>query len=188
MDVIGFLEERRNAEVQNRFKLNKLGRDFYRKVAEEIKKLENERTVLFKQGDYSGGTKKTLEIERAKRFFSEIVQMRIRKILKYIMGTKKPENMTPEEEAFYNQLQMSVNMFINTLLEGGSEEPIKKKENVDEERKVNYVLVRVSVPLFKLALPNRDLILKKEDVLYLPEKFFRILVGKDIVKEIKLER
>ncbi len=186
MDLISYLEEKRNVEVKNRSKLNKLERDFYKKVFEGIKKLENERAILYKQGDFNGVAKKTWEINRAKKFFSEIINMRIKKILTSIMWRKKLENMTPEEEAFYDQIKNSVNMFINALLEGEGD---KNKAEIEKEdiEKENYVLVRVVVPIFKLALPERDLVLRKEDVLYLPDKFFRILAGKGIVKEIKLK-
>ncbi len=180
------LEEKRNVEMKAKNTLGKLEKDFYKKVADEIKHLENERRILLNREDLDGVAQMTHKINRAKRFLAELITERVRKILKSTIWSKKLSNMTPEEEAFYEQIKASVDLFKNTLMEGGKEEEV---EEIEEEKKEEekYVLVRVIVPTFKLALPNRDLVLHKEDVLHLPEKFFRVLAGKGIVQEIKLE-
>ena len=180
------LEEKRNVEMKTKNKLGKLEKDFYKNVVEEIKRLENERKIFLQRGDPDGVARLTYEINRAKRFLAELITERVRKILRSTTWSKKLSNMTPEEEAFYEQIKASVDLFIGTLREGVVEkkEVVEEKKEIKEEEK--YVLVRVTVPMFKLALPDRDLILHKEDVLHLPEKFFRILAGKGIVQEIKL--
>ena len=179
------LEEKRNVEIKSKNALGKLERDFYKKVVEEIQGMENERKILLNREDLDGVTQMTHEINRAKRFLTELITERVRKILKSTTWSKKLSNMSPEEEAFYEQIKASVDLFINSLLEVGEEGEEEVSEEVKEEEK--YVLARVMVPIFKLALPDKDLVLHKEDVLHLPEKFFRVLAGKGIVQEIKLE-
>ena len=138
-------------------------------------------------------------IKKIQNSLENIVSLRVRKILLFSIWKEEREvkNLTPEEKILYLEVKNAVERHKSRVLgleemeeekipeEVGEEkrEAHEKVKEIQEERKEEYVLVRVKMP-FRIALPEGNLELRKEDVLHLPVKIFKILRKKDIVEEI----
>ena len=182
MDILEILEDKNRAEKKNKVSLTKLERNFYRKISEEISRLESEKKILFEKGDVDSLYQKMEEIKRVKKALRDLINIRLRKIiLAAFWENKRLKNMTVEEEAIYAEIRNIIDNFIREVFEVKKEEKAAEKK----EREERYILVRVLSPSFRIALPDRNLELKKEDVLHVPEKVYEILSKNGIVEKIK---
>ncbi len=169
---------------------------------DELEEMQIEAKNYFEKGDYEKGAKLNEDIMKARSSLEEIMDIRIRKILMAAVSeTIQVKNVTHEELAFYNDIKDMVDNFKNNIMrkevkeqppeivvEVQHEEKKEEKEEKREEKtEENYVLARVIANGVKIAMPDgRDLNLRKEDVLHLPEKIYRVLLKRDKVEEIKI--
>ncbi len=185
MSLLSELEKIKRAEKRKTNGLNKVKRNFYKEVIEEVGVLKKREKELLEKGDYKEALKLEEDIIKIERAFEELVNLRIKKIfLTTIWERKEIKDMTPEEIILYNDLKNAVDLFIGRI-HGQEEVPLeeKKEEKKEEEE---FVLVRVIAPHAMFALPNKDVTLRKEDVLHLPKRVYKILSKKGIVEEIKI--
>ncbi len=194
MSLLHRLEEIKREEKANKKELQKLERNFYRKVYEEIEEMRVEAKVLMERGDLDKAGKIMNDVKKIEKSFNQIITDRLRKILLFTIrsDTRSVKNLTPEEEVFYYEVKASVDRFKATVLERAEVvEPPKppKKEVVEEvkEEKTEeeYVLVR-ALSTFSFAYVDRNYSVRKEDVLHIPRRAFRILSKNNSMEEIKL--
>ncbi len=190
MSLLSDLEEIKRAEKRKTKGLIKIKRNFYSEIMEEIENLKKREKELYENRNFKEALKLEGDITKIEKSFEELINLRIKKIfLSTIWEKKEMKDLTPEEIILYNDLKNAIDLFIGRIY--GHEEPILKKEKNKEEKKTEeekeeVILVRVIAPHAMFALPNRDVSLRKEDVLHLPKKIYNILSKKGIVEEIKL--
>ncbi len=191
--LLNELEEIKRQEKSSRKELQKLKKNFYSDVVGKIEELRMDARIYMEKMDLEKAGKIMNEIKKIEKALDEIVTLRIRKILLSTLWKNEREvkNLTREEEIFYREVKDAIERHKNVIYKKESVSPFqekkeeeKKKEEIEKEE---YVLVRVKVHHMKIALPDKDLSLRKEDVLHLPKKIYQILLKNDAVEEIKIQ-
>jgi DNA replication factor GINS len=159
-------------EEQASTKLTKLPENFFEAVAQYIeKKLQTEK-------------KSTLEIKNIQMLVEDIFNRRERKILNLaIIGARTnipPENLLEEEKIFYEQL-------VNTIKKR-REEKLEKILKGEKKEFATLVVFKEDVPQFLGADEKMYGPFKKGDIARLPEENVKILLSKNVVEEVKVEK
>ena len=193
MGLLNELEEIKRKEKNKKKELEKLRPNFYGDVVKKIEEMQTQARNLVEKMDIREAGKLMDNLKKIQNSLENIISLRVRKILLFSIWRDEREvkNLTPEEKILYLEVKNAVERHKNRIM--GREEEVEEKEKEEaqvteelrEKKKEKYVLARVKIP-FKIALPEGDLELRKEDVLHLPEKIFNILSKKDIVEEIKI--
>jgi len=196
VDLLNELEEIKRREMSKKKELEKLKSNFYSDVIKKIEELHSQARMLVEKMDIEGAGRLMNKIKRIQNSFETIISLRIRKILLFSIWKEEREikNLTPEEKLLYLEVKDAVERHKNRVMGREEELPVKekparvppKKEEKAEKKEERYVLARVKIP-FTVALPEGELELRKEDVLHIPEKIFRILGKKYIVEEVRLK-
>jgi len=189
--LLNELEEIKRNEKERKKNLQKLRKDFYNDIIKKIEDMRMDARVYVEKMNIEKAGKIMDDIKKIENSLDELISLRIRKILLFTVWRSEREvkNLTKEEEAFYHEVREAIGRLKNNIyhIEKGSklEEKLTKEKKM-EEKKEEYVIARVKIPYMKIALPDKNLILKKEDVLHLPKKIYQILLKKDAVEEITL--
>ncbi len=203
--LANFIEELKRAEKRSKNSFVKLDSNFYKEVINELEELQVRAKQYFDEGNLERVGEITDELNRAKKAFEDLVDLRIRKLLKGVISpTVKTKNLTKEEMQLYTDIKSLISEFRDSVIHGAPphksevivEEPAvverapeeadesTTKKDIKEER---YVLVRVLAPKVRVVLPSgKILALRKEDVLHIPEKIYNILIKRDKVEKINL--
>ncbi len=181
--------------------LSKLPYHFFDLAEEHLRVLREQYTE--KAGNPSSTEALVLHdnIKKINKRLCQIYDLRERKIvlaaLNGISGSQPPKDMTPKELAMYNDIIQT----LKSYRECGSELPVEKQTTIVQPAPVKEVAskpVEEDIDKIKEAVPtclvrvleevppfvdvDRTYILKKEDVVTMPEKFARILSLKGAVK------
>ncbi|AGB03927.1 hypothetical protein AciM339_0024 [Aciduliprofundum sp. MAR08-339] len=191
MGLLNELEEIKRQERASKKNLQKLKKNFYEDTINRIEELRMNARVYMEKMDLEKAGKIMGEIKKIEKALDEIIALRTRKILLSTLWKNEREvkNLTKEEEVLYREVKDAIERHKNAIYRrevSPLQEKKEKERKVEEIEKEEYVLARVKVPSMKIALPDRNLILKKEDVLHMPKKIFSILSKNDAVEEIKL--
>jgi DNA replication factor GINS len=153
--------------------LTKLPENFYQKVMDYIK---------LKKRAEKEGRKVVTEIRNIERLVKAIFMKRERKIvdsaLKFFDSNIVPENMTPEEKKFFNQ--------IVEILKG-RRDGILRKILIGRE-KVKLIIFREDVPEFVGSDEKTYGPFKKGDIAKLPEEEMKVLVEQGLAEEFEIEK
>ncbi len=197
MGLLNELEEIKRREKEKKKELEKLRPNFYPDAVKKIEEMKAQARVLVEKMDIREAGRLMDSIKKIENSLENIISLRVRKILLFSIWKDEREvkNLTPEEKILYLEVKNAVERHRSRIFqrEENFEEEVKveaKPKRPPEQKKKddseNYVLARVKVP-FRIALPDGELELRKEDVLHLPEKIFSILSKKDIVEEVRLK-
>lgn len=191
MGLLNELEEIKRQERASKKDLQKLKKNFYEDTVSRIEELRMNARVYMEKMDLEKAGRIMGEIKKIEKALDEIIALRTRKILLSTLWKNEREikNLTKEEEVLYREVKDAIERHKNAIYRREIiplQEKKEKERKIEELDKEEYVLARVKLPYMKIALPDRDLILKKEDVLHLPKKIFNILLKNDAVEEIKL--
>ena len=193
MGLLNELEEIKRREKERKKELQKLKRNFYEDVIKKIDSFRVEARIYVEKMDIERAGRIMDEIKKIEKSLDEIIALRVRKILLFTIwkDERDVKNLTKEEELLYREVKEAIERHKNMIY--GREEIQQVERNIEkkveggkEEKIEEYVLARVKAPSLKIALPDRNLILRKEDVLHLPKKIYEILLKSDYVEEIKL--
>jgi DNA replication factor GINS len=150
-------------------KLNKLPEGFF----------ENVRTYLDKKGKIAQSKSDRWELDSAKRWLQDLLDMRERKLLMiaqaFVRSGVLPGEVTPEEQEFFDRLIEQIKDFHSTkkgILEG-------RKESLGS------VAFLQDVPKFIGVNMRNYGPFKKGDVANIPEANAKLLVEKEAAREIK---
>jgi len=213
--VAAHIKEIKRDEKRRKDGFSPIERNFYAEVRDELERLQIEAKKYFDMGDYENGGALTEEITKLKNSLEEIVDLRLRKILMATVSESiKTKNLTRDEMDFYNDMKLMVENFRKFLITGERGNvvveplPIQDETNNKNEERVevqeeetsknlettpqekineNYVLIRVVAPVTVALSGNRALVLRKEDVLHIPEMIYKGLLKRGKVAEIKIE-
>ncbi len=190
MGLLNELEEIKRKERENKKSLQKLKKNFYKEVVDKIEEMRVNARIYIEKMDIEKAGKIMDEIKKIEKSLDEIIALRVRKILLSTVWKKEKsiKNLTNEEEILYREVRDAIER-LHGIIYKKEEAPLQEKleeEKKKEEPAEQYILVRVKVPHIKIALPTKDLFLKKEDVLHIPEKIYKILLKNDVIEEIKL--
>ena len=193
MGLLNELEEIKRREKERKKELQKLKRNFYEDVIKKIDSFRVEARIYVEKMDIERAGRIMDEIKKIEKSLDEIIALRVRKILLFTIwkDERDVKNLTKEEELLYREVKEAIERHKNMIYGREEIQQVERKidKNVEEEKgeKIEeYVLARVKAPSLKIALPDRNLILRKEDVLHLPKKIYEILLKSDYVEEIKL--
>ena len=194
MGLLNELEEIKRKEKERKKELQKLKKDFYEDVMKKIDSLRVKARIYVEKMDIEKAGKVMDEIKKIEKSLDEIIALRVRKILLFTIWKDKRDmkNLTREEELLYRKVKDAIERHKNMIYGKKEiqqvESKIEEKEEEKKEKKKveELVLARVKAPSLKIALPDKNLILRKEDVLHLPKKIYEILLKSDYVEEIKL--
>lgn len=190
MGLLNELEEIKRNEKEKKKELQKLRKNFYADMIKKIEDLRMEARIYVEKMDIEKASKIMDDIKKIENSLDELISLRMRKILIFTVWKSEREvkNLTKEEELFYHEVREAIERLRSNIYRRDEGSALEKKlveEKKKEEGAVEeYVLVRVKIPYMKIALPEKDLVLKKEDVLHLPKKIYKILLKKDAVEEI----
>lgn len=193
MGLLNELEEIKRREKERKKELQKLKRNFYEDVIKKIDSFRVEARIYVEKMDIERAGRIMDEIKKIEKSLDEIIALRVRKILLFTIwkDERDVKNLTKEEELLYREVKEAIERHKNMIY--GREEIQQVERNIEkkveggkEEKIEEYVLARVKAPSLKIALPDRNLILRKEDVLHMPKKIYEILLKSDYVEEIKL--
>ncbi len=193
MGLLNELEEIKRREKERKKELQKLKRNFYEDVIKKIDSFRVEARIYVEKMDIERAGRIMDEIKKIEKSLDEIIALRVRKILLFTIwkDERDVKNLTKEEELLYREVKEAIERHKNMIYGREEIQQVERKidKNVEEEKEEKieeYVLARVKAPSLKIALPDRNLILRKEDVLHLPKKIYEILLKSDYVEEIKL--
>ncbi|ADD07835.1 hypothetical protein [Candidatus Aciduliprofundum boonei] len=193
MGLLNELEEIKRKEKERKKELQKLKRNFYEDVIKKIDSFRVEARIYVEKMDIERAGRIMDEIKKIEKSLDEIIALRVRKILLFTIwkDERDVKNLTKEEELLYREVKEAIERHKNMIYGREEIQQVERKidKNVEEEKgeKIEeYVLARVKAPSLKIALPDRNLILRKEDVLHMPKKIYEILLKSDYVEEIKL--
>ena len=186
VSLLSEIEEKKRRERNKMDELVEIKKNYLKNVIEKIEDMKVKRRELIKNNKTEEALKLQENITKIEKSLEEWINWRIRKIfLTAIWDKRKIKNLTPDESILYDDIMNAISLFMDRI--HGREEVIEpKKIAVEEKKEEKSILVRVVSPHAMFALPDRNISLKKEDVLYLPEKIFKILSKKGIVEELKI--
>jgi len=160
-------------EEQRGPKLTKLPKDFYKNVngyLQQKRKAENRKVIL--------------EMKNVERLIEDVFNRRERKILNQAIIAARtnipPENLTDEEKEFFDILVKSIKERRREVL---NEILAEKKEEF-----VSMVAFNEDTPEFVGADEKIYGPFKKGDIAKLPEENIKVLLERDIVKELKISK
>jgi DNA replication factor GINS len=160
-------------EEQESSKPTKLPENFFEAVAQYIeqkKKLEDKKSAL--------------EVKNVERLVEDIFNRRERKIINFaIIGARTnipPENLLEEEKEFYQKLV--------EIIKKRREEKLKKIFEGGKKEVTTLVVFKEDVPQFLGADEKLYGPFKKGDIAKLPEENVKILLERNVVEEVKVEK
>ncbi|VVB95283.1 Uncharacterised protein [uncultured archaeon] len=201
---------------ERKSKLVPLESDFYDKAAQQIRRLEDEKTKI----EDTYGTKYAIiedELKTSRKAFENIIERRTKKIITEASlraSSKQKEkqdidSMTREERAFYNRLLELMTEYRGEILEKVSNkkerkekqmipsQPVENRENkqndtASEGKKdisKEYIVVRLlkDIPTF-VGADGRNYTLAKEDVAVLSAVNAKALISRNAAVQIIVER
>jgi DNA replication factor GINS len=164
-------------EEQRIPKLTKLPDNFYQNVAAY---LQQKRKLVGTKDDRRGG----LEIKNIERLVEDIFNRRERKVLNQVIASARtdmsPENLTEEEEVFFNVL-------LNALKDRRDSMLKKMLEEVEEEF-ASLIVFKEDAPQFVGSDMKNYGPFKKGDIAKLPEENMRVLIERGIAEEFKVSK
>jgi DNA replication factor GINS len=183
-------------------KLNKIEPNFYKNIYSLFVDLnaEKERVVSTDITEYMEITKL---LDDAKKNFKAFFQVRFEKIAKYSVYDEIEEfiyNMSPEEKGIMRDLNEQMKNYYNDFigikkpeLEEREEEPEHREEVVEmpaaepEESHITeeQVCVRILKEQPPIAQPEGDYYLHKNDIIYIPSSFAKMLNSHGICQYIE---
>ncbi len=204
------LTDKLRDERKTRSKLVPLEGDFYEKVAEQIRELENEKRKS--QDPYS--TKYAIledELKTDRKAIENIVERRTAKIINQasLHSSSKPkeqreiDSMTPGEREFYNELLQLMTGYRSELMdrifskkEKQAAPQISRKNEPEEtgsegkkDISKEYIVVRLlkDIPTF-VGADGRNYTLEKEDVAVLSAVNARALINRNAAIQISVKK
>jgi len=189
--LLNELEEIKRNEKGKKKELQKLRKNFYAEVIKRTEEMRMDARIYMEKMDIEKAGKIMDEIKKIEKSLDELIHLRMRKILLFTVwkSERDVKNLTKEEEIFYHEVKEAIERLKNNIYRREEGSHLEKKlveEKKKEKIKEEYVLVRVKIPYMKIALPEKDLVLRKEDVLHIPKKIYKILLKKNAVEEISL--
>jgi DNA replication factor GINS len=164
-------------EEQRVPKLTKLPDNFYQNVAAY---LQQKRKMTETRDDRRGG----LEIKNIERLVEDIFNRRERKILNQVIISVRtgmsPENLTEEEDVFFNVL-------LNSLKDRRDNTLKKMLEKVEEEF-ASLIVFKEDAPQFVGSDMKTYGPFKKGDIAKLPEENMKVLIERGIAEEFKVSK
>jgi len=164
-------------EEQRVPKLTKLPENFYQNIAAY---LQQKRNLVETKDDRKGG----LEIKNIERLVEDIFNRRERKILNQAIISVRtgmsPENLTEEEDVFFNVLLNSLKDRRDNMLK-------KMLEEVEEEF-ASLIVFKEDVPQFVGSDMKTYGPFKKGDIAKLPEENMKVLIERGITEEFKVSK
>jgi DNA replication factor GINS len=164
-------------EEQRVPKLTKLPENFYQNIAAY---LQQKKKLIETKDDRKGG----LEIKNIERLVEDIFNRRERKILNQaiisVRTNMSPENLTEEEDVFFNVLLNSLKDRRNNTLK-------KMLEEVEEEF-ASLIVFKEDVPQFVGSDMKTYGPFKKGDIAKLPEENMKVLIERGIAEEFKVSK
>jgi DNA replication factor GINS len=164
-------------EEQRVPKLTKLPENFYQNIAAY---LQQKRNLVETKDDRKGG----LEIKNIERLVEDIFNRRERKILNQAIISVRtgmsPENLTEEEDVFFNVLLNSLKDRRDNMLK-------KMLEEVEEEF-ASLIVFKEDVPQFVGSDMKTYGPFKKGDIAKLPEENMKVLIERGIAEEFKVSK
>jgi len=213
--LLTVIEELNRAEKRKKNVFMPLERNFYRNMAKAFEEMQMEIEEHILKKEMERAVELSSELSKARNLYDEFLELRIRKILlAAVTPSMVTKNLTREELALYSDIKAVIENFKKSVLGeepiameevqpsaslsvGSShstpETPVSldnTSQNVKfikNEEPDSFVLVRVVAPTFRVAwVDGSNVTLRKEDVLHMPEKMYRILLKREKVVAIKL--
>ncbi|MCL4412275.1 MAG: DNA replication complex GINS family protein [Candidatus Thermoplasmatota archaeon] len=191
-----FLNSMVRLEIKN-IELTEVPSTFYKDVKNYLDDLRTRiETETIKKNSRTA-SRLNQEMEDSEGFLKRIVEQRISKILQARALSDKEMiegKLTPEEQIFYENLSNAVSDFSEELLKGEiilekneQKEKTEKPEVTDtkeekEEEKFSIVHILQDIP--DVSIMGRKLILRKEDIVTLPEKYADIINKQGLGKKL----
>lgn len=195
---ISSLENTLRQELRSK-ELTEVSEDFYKDVRKYIGELKEKIESETLKKNYRNISKVSNELEKAEEDLKKIVEIRASKILKARAENFKAAiegRMTLEEKIFYDSVSQLLKDHIESLITGKI--IISEKEKVSEKREVeeregegsysvanNFRVVYINKDTPTLVIDGKNIKLKKEDILTIPEKYAKILEAQGVAKIIK---
>ena len=183
-------------------KLNKIEPNFYKNIYSLFVDLnaEKERVVSTDITEYMEITKL---LDDAKKNFKAFFQVRFEKIAKYSVYDEIEEfiyNMSPEEKGIMRDLNEQMKNYYNDFI-GITKQEVEEKEEEPEQREEvqempppepeeshiteDQVCVRILKEQPPIAQPEGDYYLHKNDIIYIPSSFAKMLNSHGICQYIE---
>ena len=183
-------------------KLNKIEPNFYKNIYSLFVDLnaEKERVVSTDITEYMEITKL---LDDAKKNFKAFFQVRFEKIAKYSVYDEIEEfiyNMSPEEKGIMRDLNEQMKNYYNDFI-GITKQEVEEKEEEPEQREEvqempppepeeshiteEQVCVRILKEQPPIAQPEGDYYLHKNDIIYIPSSFAKMLNSHGICQYIE---
>ncbi len=183
-------------------KLNKIEPNFYKNIYSLFVDLnaEKERVVSTDITEYMEITKL---LDDAKKNFKAFFQVRFEKIAKYSVYDEIEEfiyNMSPEEKGIMRDLNEQMKNYYNDFI-GITKQEVEEKEEEPEQREEvqempppepeeshiteDQVCVRILKEQPPIAQPEGDYYLHKNDIIYIPASFAKMLNSHGICQYIE---
>jgi DNA replication factor GINS len=164
-------------EEQRVPKLTKLPENFYQNVSSYLQ----QKRKLEEKGERMSG----LELKNIERLIEDIFNRRERKILdQALISTRTnipPENLTEEEEVFFNVL-------INSIKERRANILKTVLRAVEKEEIATLIIFKEDVPEFVGSDLKTYGPFKKGDIAKLPEENMKVLIERGIAEEFKVSK
>ena len=171
-------KEKMNEEIQP------LPEDFYKRLAEYIRKIREEQRMLDEKTVKGNLMKK--EEENVRKMVEELIQTRHDKIIQITREGKIPPttNLTEEEENWFRDSSLrfeSFKKFIEKILQG-------RLEKVENNLKDGFVVVRILQEIPEIIGADMKTYgpFKPEDIASLPAENARILIKQGAAMEIEV--
>lgn len=169
---------------RNKQHMNEIRPDFYIKAREYLKKLED--NLKNEKDEYK---KKIIadEIKSAKQIIQDIYKLREKKIvlaaLSKVRGGKPDTKFFLEsEKELFDEIVKCLQKYREIMLEGKKEE--KRTKEVEKKKEKKYIaLIKQEIPKF-VGPDMRTYILRKDDIVCLPETIFNILVKRGVAEKV----
>ncbi|GEM_PF-3453539 len=184
-------------------RVRKLENDFYRKIVDIIDALNREAKSLIST-DIDRYLRIKNRVSQIENDFKTFYLLRYGKILKlslYEIQSKDLKDLLPVERNFLLDLHNIIEEHREKLLDRFREqkpqtekekEPLKKDQIMEEEAKQNkktgFALVRITEDYPPIAQNDRNYYLRKNDILYLPQRIAEILRKRNAAVPINLRK
>ena len=158
-------------DEKNATKLTALPEDFFKKA----------KAYLDNKAQISGSKEDAWELDSAKRLLQDLLEIRERKVITlalfFVRSGVTSENMTPEEEVFFDSIVNNIKQF----------QAERKKVLEGEPEKRGFVAVLEDVPSFVGTDLKNYGPFKKGDVATLPEDNAKLLLEKNLARRIEVK-
>ena len=164
--------------------LQPLPKDFYRKIAEYVKKIREESRMI--DNKTIKGKLSKIEYENVKKMIDELLTLRLGKILSCLSSGKEiPKNCLAREEEKISEKTISITEYFRELAKNLLHGKVSRDTSKKERRKVVVRFLK-EVP----AIVGVDLRtygpFKSEDVASLPTENARVLIRQGLAVEVEL--